>query len=120
MPTRVDTPRSGQVLYGVNSDQFKVNLSAHVRRHNNRGNVIHLAKAKPDMTTIFALFSAIVSGIKLEAEEFKYVSEDDMLTITNVSGVVGIIASGGPEIPLYPAVDDSIALSDIHILPDLS
>lgn len=106
------------VLYGVNSAKFKVNVSLVSGSKKKRGNVIHLTKAKTKLSTVFALFDAIVSGIALDAEEFEYVSDDQLLTITNVSGVTGIspsVSAGIYAIPLFPSVDYGVAISTIHL-----
>lgn len=108
------------VLYGVNSDSgFKVNVSlVSGSTHRKRGNVLHLTKAKTKLSTVFALFDAMVSGIDLDTEEFIYISDDQLLTITNVSSVTGIepsVSAGIYGIPLFPAADYGVAFSSIHL-----
>lgn len=116
----VQQSQQPSVLYGVNSDSgFKVNVSlvsGSTRRK--RGNVLHLSKAKTKLSTVFALFDAIVSGINLDTEEFIYISDDQLLTITNVSGATGIepsVSAGIYAIPLFPATDYGVAFSSIHL-----
>lgn len=113
----IQQSQAASVLYGVNAS-FKVNASLVGGHKRKGGNVIHLTKAKTQLSTVFALFDAIVSGINLDAEEFEYISDDQLLTITNVSGVTGIepsVSAGQYGIPLFPAADYGVAFSSIHL-----
>lgn len=113
----IQQSQAASVLYGVNS-AFKVNVSLVGGHKRKGGNVIHLTKVKTKLSTVFALFDAMVSGINLDAEEFEYISDDQLLTITNVSGVTGIepsVSAGQYGIPLFPAADYGVAFSSIHL-----
>ena len=109
-----------QNLFGV-TGKFKVNQCIMTVRRDRKITVLHLGKAKPQMSTVLAYFSAVINGTRFSGTEFLYEDMSKTLSIQSVSGIGGIIAAGGPTyaIPIsYIPNQDRVLCTNIYPGPN--
>lgn len=108
---------SGVVIYGTNGP-FKT-IQAGINHRYQRTLPIHLTDAKLRLVAREALFTASHAGTTLEEGEFRYVSRDGYLRITNIETVSGVAVdeSEGFAIPILYRERERDILTNIHAVP---
>lgn len=99
---------SQQIIFGTDSDVFKLNKAALTTKKRNPVNLIHLGKVKPSVNTVQANFKLETFCAHLDAGEWVYRTPDGYLFITNTNEVSLCLIQIGdtPEIPIDPQTGD--------------
>jgi hypothetical protein len=108
-----------QVIYGV-TEPFKINWGVVGRRRRRVSNVIHLARAKPRMSTLLSPFTAAMNGTRVDVGEFLFIDPSKLLTITNIEAASGMALhpSNSYEIPISRIDREAVVLTNIYQTPE--
>jgi hypothetical protein len=79
----------GQALLGTQAE-FKINYAISSYRGRRSHQALHLTTAKPDMRIVLSPFTSAMKGTRLDEDEFRYVSNNKLLSLKNLIACSGI------------------------------
>lgn len=109
----------GHAILGV-SGPFKVNPGFSSYRRRRSQPVWHLSTSKIEVLEVFATFTAMFKGTRVDPGEFEYYSRDKILYIVNAEAASGIAPDpeGSFAIPISYQPREGIVLSNIYPMPE--
>lgn len=97
--------------------QTKYNVSAISQRRRRSQIPIQLSTVRPVLISKESSFVSAIGGQEIDVGDFLYVSEDGLVTITNISGItIGVSGhvSDSYAIPIDESSPDRFIFSDFH------
>lgn len=96
----------------------KYNASAVMQRRRRSQIPIQLSTVRPLIVTKDISFVSVIQGQQIQAGDFLYVSEDGLVEIYNLSGIINSVTAYSPSsfaIPILESQIDRLVFSDFHV-----
>lgn len=113
----VRNSRSAEAMTAIGiTEPFKFTTTSQTHKRGANINVLHLAAAKVDITTVQAGFTLVGGyGVEMASGEFKFVSDDGYLEITNFDAIAAVLIQDGDT----TEVDIASGITTTHIVTSL-
>lgn len=104
----------GQPLMGTQGE-FKINHALHSMRRRRSHQALHLTTAKPDMRIVISPFTSAMKGTRVDEFEFKYVSSNKLLRLTNMTACSGVVLHPDDTyaIPINYLAREAVVLTNV-------